>query len=125
MGLGLDAGLLSMRSTGELRVPEAQTGAIITEGSGYFVLGRTRPDRHVSASHGVLRFGHQLLIPLGQPTLPTAYLGFFVGAGGVVPVGPINGGRGWVGFSYEFRLGYRFGLGAGIESPIEGPTSMS
>ena len=118
-GLGLDAGILSLRDSGRIRIADAPTSAIITEGSGYFVLVE-KMNRQVSASHGVLRFGHQLIIPIGQSTLPTAYLGFFAGIGGVVPIGPINGGRGWVGFSYEFRFGYRFGLGAGVESPIEG-----
>jgi hypothetical protein len=118
-GLGLDVGILSLRDSGKIRIPDAPTGAIISEGSGYMVLV-DKMNRRVSASHGVLRFGHQLIIPIGQSTLPAAYLGFFAGIGGVIPVGPINGGKGWVGFSYEFRLGYRFGLGAGVESPIEG-----
>lgn len=118
-GLGLDVGILSLRDSGKLNLPDAPTGAIITEGSGYIVLVE-KMNRRVSASHGVLRFGHQLIIPFGPSSLPSAYLGFFAGIGGVVPVGPINGGKGWVGFSYEFRLGYRFGLGAGVESPVEG-----
>jgi hypothetical protein len=119
-GLGLDAGILSLRTAESIRIPAAQTGAIITEASGYFVFLHKKMGRRISASHGVARFGHQLLMPMGQPTLPTAYLSFFAGLGGVIPVGPIVGGKGWVGFSYEFRLGYRFGLGVGIETPIEG-----
>jgi hypothetical protein len=118
-GLGLNVGALSLRSGDNIRLDAAQTGAIITEASGYMVLVE-KMSRPISASHGVLRFGHQLIIPVGQPSLPSAFLGFFAGIGGVVPIGPIVGGRGWAGFSYEFRLGYRFGLGAGIDSPIEG-----
>jgi hypothetical protein len=118
-GLGVNAGLLSSRIEADVYVPNSRLGAVITEASGYLAIpGKSR--RYVDATHGVLRVGHQLLFPIGQPALPTVYLGLFAGLGGVFPVGPIAGGKGWVGLSFETRIGYRFGLGSGADSPVEG-----
>jgi hypothetical protein len=118
-GLGASAGLLSARSTADVYTPSSRMGAVITEASGYLAIpGRSK--RYVDATHGVLRVGHQLLFPVEQPALPKVYLGLFAGLGGVFPVGPIAGGKGWVGINLEMRIGYRFGLGSGDPSPIEG-----
>lgn len=118
-GLGANAGLLSARSTAATYVPNSRLGAVITEASGYLAIpGKSH--RYVDATRGVLRVGHQLFFPIEQPALPTVYLGLFAGFGGVFPLGPIAGGKGWVGLSFESRIGYRFGLGSGADSPVEG-----
>ena len=123
-GLGASAGLLSSRrdsarSDAGVYVPSSRLGAVITEASGYLAIpGKSH--RYVDAMHGVLRVGHQLFFPIAQPTLPSVYLGLFAGFGGVFPVGPIAGGKGWVALSFETRIGYRFGLGSGADSPVEG-----
>ena len=48
------------------------------------------------------------------------YLGLFVGVGGKIAVAPIDGGKGYIALDFEARFGYRFALGKGLDSPVEG-----
>lgn len=118
-GLGASVGILGFRSLGEFSPPNSRLATVVTEGSGFVVLTKTQ-DRFYDASYGVFRLGHQILIPIAQPGLPSAYLGFFAGIGGKLAVGPINGGKGYVALDFEARVGFRFGLGSGADSPITG-----
>lgn len=118
-GLGANAGLMSLRNTEDFHLPSSRLGAVITEGSGYVVLVKYNK-RYIDASRFLLRVGHQLLFPIGQPTMPNVYLGLFAGLGGVIAVGPIAGGKGWVGIDLEMRIGYRFGLGSRDDAPVAG-----
>jgi hypothetical protein len=118
-GLAAGVGISSFRNTGDVYVPNSRFGAVITEASGYLALpGNSR--RYIEATHGVLRIGHQLLFPIGQPSLSTVYLGLFVGFGGQIAVAPIDGGKGYLSMTFEARIGYRFGLGSGQDSAIDG-----
>lgn len=118
-GLAAGGGLMSFRDTGDVYVPNSRFGAVITEASGFLAIpGNSR--RYTEATHGMLRIGHQLLFPIGQPTLPTAYLGLFAGFGGQIAVAPIDGGKGYVSITLEARIGYRFKLGSGQDSAIDG-----
>lgn len=118
-GLGANVGILSLRSAERYTRPNSHLPAVITEASGYVVLASSK-GRYAQASHGLVRIGHQLLFPIEQPALPRVYLGLFVGVGGVIAIGPIAGGKGWVGIDLEMRVGHRFGLGSGADSPVEG-----
>jgi hypothetical protein len=119
-GLSAGLGIDSFRNTGDLYVPNSRLGAVVTEASGFLALPVSNSKQYIAATHLVLRVGHQLLFPIGQPTLPTAYLGLFAGFGAKIAVAPIDGGKGYIALDFEARVGYRFGLGSGEDSALKG-----
>jgi hypothetical protein len=119
-GLSAGLGIDSFRNTGDVYVPASRLGAVATEASGFLAIPASNSTRYIAATTVVFRVGHQLLFPIGQPTLPTVYLGLFAGFGGKIAVAPIDGGKGYIALDFEARVGYRFGLGSGEDSAIKG-----
>lgn len=121
-GLSLSGGVVSLRSNEGTYVANSRLAAGVTEASVYVTfLGQPEgTNRFISPTHGTIRVGHQLFFPIGQPSLPAAYLGLFAGVGAVFTLGPIDGGKGWIGLGYDVQLGYRFGLGSKAGAPLTG-----
>jgi hypothetical protein len=67
----------------------------------------------------MFRAGHQLAFPIGAPNVKRVYLGPMLGIGGSFAAGQIGRKTYWA-FVYESKFVYRFGLGPGDDSLLQG-----
>jgi len=91
--------------------------AVTSEVSGFAT--PSGPALYIDAERVVLRIGHQLAFPIGAPNVKRVYLGPFLGAGGSFAAGQLTRKTYWA-LVYETKLGYRWGLGPGDDSMLQG-----
>ncbi|UQA58366.1 hypothetical protein [Polyangium aurulentum] len=103
--------------TSQPGVPGPVLRAVTSEVSGFATLAKS--GLFIDADRMMLRVGHQLAFPVGAPNVKRVYLGPYLGVGGSFAVGQLGRKTYWA-FVYESKIGYRWGLGPGDDSLLQG-----